>query len=71
MPVPAATPPEYFIVETIRTRPVSWEPDAVPLVSVEEPLDAVPPEVSPLTSCDWLPKGSCGWVCCPEDWSPP
>ncbi len=37
MPVPAARPPAYFSVVAIRTRPVSWEPEAWAVLSVEEP----------------------------------
>ena len=37
MPVPAAAAPSYFMVEAIRTRPVSWEPEAWVVVSVELP----------------------------------
>ncbi len=43
MPVPAAVAPSYFMVETIRTRPVSWESEAWLVVSLEvSPLLPLP-----------------------------
>lgn len=35
MPVPAAAVPSYFMVVAIRTNPVSWEPDAYAVASVD------------------------------------
>ena len=50
MPVPAAAAPSYFMVETIRTRPVSCEPEAWVVVSVELPWPVPSPVVPPLPS---------------------
>ena len=58
MPVPAALAPAYFMVETIRTRPVSWDPDALVVSDGVEP----PPWLAPP-----LPYGSAGT----SDWPPP
>ena len=50
MPVPAAVAPSYFMVETIRTSPVSCESDAWLVVSVE--VSPVPPPL-PLPKSSW------------------